>query len=162
MEFKNPLLVVKDLQTSLKFYQEVLGLEIVLNFGANVTLTGGISLQTEESWLEFLEMPESALRFGGNDAELYFETDDFDGFVQTVEQRGVPVAHPPLEHRWGQRVVRIYDPDRHILEVAEPMTAVCRRFREGGLSVEGVARRMNVPVEYVKKCLQANKSDWLP
>nr|WP_326185416.1 hypothetical protein [uncultured Oscillibacter sp.] len=31
----------------------------------------------------------------------------------------VEAVCPPLEHRWGQRVVRPYDPDRHIVEVGE-------------------------------------------
>ncbi|MFR5683907.1 MAG: VOC family protein, partial [Clostridia bacterium] len=54
MKFKNPLLVVKDIEKSKKFYQKVLGLHVIMDFGANITLTGGISLQTEETWREFI------------------------------------------------------------------------------------------------------------
>lgn len=72
MKYKNPLLVVCDLEASIAFYREVLGLRIVRDFGANVTLTGGVCLQTKESWLGFLGVNEGAITFGGRDAELYF------------------------------------------------------------------------------------------
>ena len=42
MKFKNPLLVVKSIERSVEFYKNVMGLEITEDFGANVTLTGGV------------------------------------------------------------------------------------------------------------------------
>lgn len=49
MKFKNPMLVVTDMEKSKKFYKDVLGLRVIMDFGANVTLTGGVALQTKES-----------------------------------------------------------------------------------------------------------------
>ena len=46
MKLKNPLLAVTDMERSVAFYQTVLGLRKTMDFGANVTLTGGLSLQT--------------------------------------------------------------------------------------------------------------------
>ena len=66
----------------------------------------------------------------------------------------VDLVHPPIEHRWGQRAVRLYDPDCHVIEVAEPLTAVARRFRDAGLTEEGVAKRMDVPPELVRRLLK--------
>lgn len=54
MKMKCPMLVVKDMEQSQHFYKEVLGLRTILEFGANVTLTGGLALQTQESWQEFI------------------------------------------------------------------------------------------------------------
>lgn len=48
MKFKTPLLVVTDMEQSKKFYKDVLGLRGIMDFGANVTLTGGVCLQTKE------------------------------------------------------------------------------------------------------------------
>ena len=45
-----PLFAVRDMKASLRFYQDVLGLAVVQDFGANVVLTGGLSLQTLETW----------------------------------------------------------------------------------------------------------------
>ncbi len=157
MELKagGTLFAVRDLKESLTFYRDVLGMEIVHDFGANVVLSGGLSLQTLESWAEFLGKQMEAVRFGGNDGELYYEADDFDAFLKVLEQRPeVELVHPAREHGWGQRVVRLYDPDRHIIEVGESMAKVARRFFDSGLSEEGVARRMDVSLEYVRELLK--------
>ena len=68
MKFQNPLLVVADLETSKKFYKDLLGLEVILDFGANVTLTGGVCLQTKETWMDFIGAKEDEIIFGGNNA----------------------------------------------------------------------------------------------
>ena len=50
MKFISPLIVVSDMEKSKLFYSKVLGLDVELDFGENVTLTGGIVLQTKDSW----------------------------------------------------------------------------------------------------------------
>ncbi|MDD4508628.1 MAG: VOC family protein [Eubacteriaceae bacterium] len=151
MQLKNPLLVVKDIDHSVAFYKEVLGLEVILDFGANKTLTGGLVLQTLETWQEFIG--SGGIAFGAKDAEIYFEEDDFDAFAKKLKACDIVVVHPVKEHAWGQRVVRFYDPDRHIIEVGENMEAVCRRFVDNGMTPEQAAQRMDVPVDYVNRCL---------
>lgn len=49
MKLKNPMLVVEDIEKSAAFYKKVLGLRVVMDFGANKTLTGGLCLQTAET-----------------------------------------------------------------------------------------------------------------
>ena len=80
-----PLFAVRDMNASLAFYREVLGLEIVNDFGANVVLTGGLSLQTLDTWASFLDQAPDSVRFGGNDAEMYYEADDFDAFLEVLK-----------------------------------------------------------------------------
>ena len=151
MALKNPLLAVADMERSLAFYETVLGLRVVLDFGANKTLTGGLCLQTLDTWRSFLGTDQVA--FGGNDAEIYFEEDRFDAFAERLSTLPIQYVHPVKEHRWGQRVVRFYDPDRHIIEVGENLAAVCRRFLDSGLTPEQTAERMDVSLEYVRKRL---------
>lgn len=81
MKFSNPMIVVSDMEKSKKFYYEVLGLEVIVDFGANVTLTGGIALQTKDTLSAFINKNDNEVIFGGNAAELYFEEDDFDRFI---------------------------------------------------------------------------------
>ncbi len=158
MKFKNPLLVVTDMDASKTFYREVLGLRVVMDFGANVTLTGGVCLQTKESWLRFIQAEKDTVSFCGMDAELYFEEDFFDDFTSKLQAMdSVRYVHPVVEHPWGQRVVRFYDPDRHIIEVGENMEMVCRRFLDTGMTAEEVAKRMDVPLKYVGRCLRAGE-----
>ena len=123
-----------------------------MDFGANKTLTGGLALQTLESWRSFLGT--YTVSFGGSDAEVYFEEDSFDAFLERLQNLAVDYVHPPREHAWGQRVVRIYDPDRHIIEVGEPMKAVCQRFLDSGLTPEQTAARMDVPLKFVTGCMR--------
>ena len=153
MKFQNPLLVVTDMEASKNFYKDVLGLDVILDFGANVTLTGGLCLQTKETWMEFIDAKEEDIIFGGKNAEIYFEEDDFDAFAERLKGLdNIDYVHPVIEHRWGQRVVRFYDPDRHIIEVGENMKTVCRRFLDSGMTEEEVAVRMDVPLIFVQAC----------
>lgn len=153
MKFKNPLLVVKNMEESKAFYKEVLGLNVIMDFGANVTLTGGVCLQTKESWQELIGMECDSISFGGNDAEIYFEEDEFDKFIGHLKDiENLHCLHPVIEHRWGQRAVRFYDPDMHIIEVGENMKIVCRRFLESGMDEEETAKRMDVPIKFVTAC----------
>ncbi len=155
MKFISPLIAVSDMEKSKRFYYDVLSLEVIADFGANVILTGGLSLQTKDSWCVFIRKEDSEIVFGGNTGELYFEEDDLDAFIQKLEQmKEIQYIHPAVEHSWGQRAVRFYDPDKHIIEVGEPIIMVVRRFLNSGLSVEETAARMDVPVDYIKSCLE--------
>lgn len=155
MKFTSPLIVVNDLNKSKEFYSRVLGLEVILDFGANVTLTGGLALQTMESWLTFIHKKDVDLHFGGNTAEYYFEEIDFDDFIKKLQNiEGIKYVHNVKEHAWGQRVIRIYDPDMHIIEVGEDIKAVIKRFLESGLTAEQTAERMGVPCDFIVANIQ--------
>ncbi|OCA96594.1 VOC family protein [Clostridium beijerinckii] len=155
MKFSNPMIVVSNMEKSKKFYYEVLGLEVIVDFGANVTLTGGIALQTKDTWLSFICKQNDEIAFGGNAAELYFEEDDFDSFIQRLNSRSdINYVHPMVEHSWGQHVIRFYDPDKHIIEVGENIVMVVKRFLNSGLSIEETAIRMDVSVDYIESCLK--------
>ena len=70
---------------------------------------------------------------------------------------GIELVHPVKEHSWGQRAVRFYDPDGHIIEVGENITAVARRFENTGMTVKEIATRMDVREEYVQEWLEGTK-----
>lgn len=154
MKFSGPLIVVSDMKKSKLFYSEVLGLDVILDFGANVTLTGGVVLQTKDSWTGLIHKSKNEIFFGGNDSELYFEENDFDNFILKLRQiPDICYVHPVIEHSWGQRVVRFYDPDKHIIEVGENLNKVVRKFLNKGMSIENIATKMDVSIDYVKSCL---------
>ena len=152
MKIKNPMLVVTDIDKSVEFYKKVLGLNVIMDFGSNKTLTGGLALQTLESWQEFIGT--SDVLFGSNSSEVYFEEDNFDKFVDKLKNCEVEYVHPIKEHSWGQRVVRFYDPDKHIIEVGENIKVVCKRFLDSGMTPEQVAERMDVPIKFLNSCMR--------
>lgn len=153
MQFTTPMLVVESISRARKFYEEVLGLQVVLDFGENITFEGGVALQEKKLWLQFINKEEKDIKVKGNNFELYFEEEDFDGFLtQLNRQEGIEYVHDVVEYPWGQRVVRFYDLDKHIIEVGEKMEVVIKRFLAQGLSVEEVARISQHPIEFVEAC----------
>lgn len=152
MKFKNPLIVVTNIEKSVEFYKKVLGLNVVMDFGANKTLTGGLVLQTLETYREFID--EKDISFNGNNFELYFEEDNFDEFIDKLDDIEIEYVHSVKEHSWGQRVIRFYDPDRHIIEVGENMKIVYKRFLENGMTPEEISKRMDVPMKFIKACMR--------
>lgn len=155
MKFTSTLIAVSDLEKSKKFYQDVLGLDIIADFGANVTLTGGVVLQTLETWKQFINKDEDQILFKNNSMELYFEEDDMDKFIEKLNEfKDIVLVHELTQHSWGQRAVRFYDPDMHIIEVGENISMVVKRFIQSGLSIEETAVRMDVSVEFINSCLE--------
>ena len=152
MKIKNTMLVVTDIDKSVEFYKKVLGLRVIMDFGANKTLTGGLALQTLETWREFIGTDD--ISFGNNSSEIYFEEDNLDKFAERLQKFDVDYVHPVKEHSWGQRVVRIYDPDKHIIEIGENIKSVCQRFLDSGMTAKQVAERMDVPVRFVNACMR--------
>ena len=48
MRLRNILIVVKDIERSIRFYHDLFGLDIVLGNDGNIILTEGLVLQDEE------------------------------------------------------------------------------------------------------------------
>lgn len=118
MKYKGTLLAVENIENAKEFYISVLELEVVMDAGANVQLTGGVFLQTADTWAGFIHKPVSEIVFRNNAAELYFETDNMDGFIEKLESfAGISYVHPVVEHSWGQRAVRFYDLDIILLRL---------------------------------------------
>lgn len=111
-----------------------------------------MSLQTLETYKDFIGTDE--ISFGGNNFEIYFEEDDFDSFIDKLQNYDIEYVHPVKKHSWGQRVVRLYDPDKHIIQVGENITVVCRRFLDSGMTPDEVAGHIDVPVEFIRECMK--------
>lgn len=152
MKNSGTLIAVSDMNKSKEFYNNVLGLKVVGDFGANVVLEQGIFLQTIDTWKIFIRNEQVTLH--NNAYELYFEESDMDAFLAHLKKFDISYIHEPLVHSWGQRVVRFYDVDKHINEVAEEISMVVRRFINSGMTEEETAIRMDVTVEYIQNCLK--------
>ncbi len=155
MVFTGTVITVDDIVLSRKFYEEVLGQKVILDFGANIAFEGGASLLEKGTWCEFINKDAKQIISLSNSFELYFEEDNFDDFMQRMkEYQGIEYVHETKEFPWGQRVIRFYDPDHHIIEVGESMKTVIRKFIKMGLSVEETVERTQHPIEFVESCLE--------
>jgi hypothetical protein len=73
-------------------------------------------------------------------------------FIEKLGGFDVQHVHPPKKHEWQQRVVRIYDPDWHIIEIGESMAMIARRYLDDGYPVEETAKIIQYPLEFVERC----------
>lgn len=154
MKYSGSLYVCKEAQKTKDFYTEVLGVRVIQDFGANFTFTGGFSFQTVESWTSFISKKETDIAFGSNNAELYFECEDLDAFIQTLEQRfDIEYVHPIKVHDWGQRGIRIFDPNGHIIEISETLSQVCVRFMNQGFTIKEISQKTMLSEKMVKRLL---------
>lgn len=127
MKLKNILLVVDDLKKSVAFYEELFGLRVITDNDGNIIMTEGLCLQDRRIWEFFTDQ---SVNYRGHDAELYFVEDDIEGFQKKLEQCSFEIEYVNrlMTHSWGQRVIRIYDPDHHVIEIGESMEAVQKRI----------------------------------
>ena len=152
MKFTGTVISVSDVNASRKFYQDLFGLELYQDYGINISFTCGLSLQQEFDWL--IGVPKETVLKRSHNMELAFETRDFDGFLEKLkEYPDIEYLGEVIEHSWGQRVVRFYDPDSHLIEVGENMTMVIERFLFTGMTMEEVSARMDVSIEDLTKLL---------
>lgn len=127
MQLRNVLIVVSDIEKSKRFYTQLFGLQVLADFRSNIILSEGLVLQEKEAWETLLG---TSAGFGGNQSELYFEENAMEAFVERLysyEETVSIVNELQDQERW---VIRIYDPDKHLIEVAESFEHAKRRKRE--------------------------------
>jgi signal transduction histidine kinase len=70
----------------------------------------------------------------------------------------VKLVHPVREEPWGQRVIRLYDPDGHIIEIGESLEAVARRFHRDGQTAEWIMEKTGMPRDFVENAIFEDSS----
>lgn len=121
MRFVNPLPFVADIERAKGFYRDLLGLAVLADHGDFVRFEGGFALHEGAALHRtvFGEAPASGVPWGRDNLVLYFEVQDLDGTFDRLAGR-VDLIHPIRREPWGQRVFRLRDPDRHVVEIGEP------------------------------------------
>lgn len=153
MKYMCTLLAVRDIEASKKFYTELLGMKVTMDLGANVSLDDRLALQTLDTWADFLDTTPDTFSFGDGASELVFEVEDLDAFLEKVKSfPGVELVHEVKEFPWGQRVLRLCDPDRHYIEVGEDMKVVVKRQMRNGRTDEQVLENTGFPAPFIAMC----------
>ena len=154
MKFTCMVISVADINAARKFYENLFGLEVFQDYGKNVAFTCGLALQQDFDWL--VNLPKEKILKKSNNAEIVFEEQDFDGFLSKLkEYSNIECLGEVIEHSWGQRVIRFYDLDGHIIEVGEDMKMVIKRFFATGMTMEEVSVKMDASVEDLTSLLNS-------
>lgn len=152
MKYVCTVISVADISAARKFYEELFGLEVYQDYGRNIAFTCGLALQQDFDWL--VSIPKEKVFKKSNNAEIVFEEQDFDGFLNKLKAySNIEYLGEVIEHSWGQRVIRFYDLDGHLIEVGEDMKMVIKRFMDSGMTMEEVSVRMDVSIEDLTKLL---------
>lgn len=152
MKYICTVLSVSDINAARKFYEDLFGLELYQDYGINIAFTCGLALQQDFDWL--VNLPKESIVKKSNNAEICFEEQDFDGFLDKLKKYPhIEYLGEVVEHSWGQRVIRFYDLDGHIIEVGEDMKTVINRFLASGMTMEEVSAKMDVSIADLAKLL---------
>lgn len=154
MKYNCTVISVADINAARKFYDDLFGLEVFQDYGRNIAFTCGLALQQDFDWL--LHLPKESILRKSNNVELCFEEQDFDSFLHKLkEYPNIECLGEVIEHSWGQRVIRFYDLDGHIIEVGENMKIVIKRFLASGMTIDEVSVKMDVSFEDLTKLLNS-------
>ena len=154
MKYMCMLISVADINAARKFYEDLFGLEVFQDYGRNIAFTCGLALQQDFDWL--VNLPKERVLKKSNNAEIVFEEQDFDGFLNKLKAYSeIEYLGEVIEHSWGQRVIRFYDLDGHLIEVGEDMQMVVKRFLASGMTMEEVSAKMDVSIEDLTKLLNS-------
>lgn len=155
LKFISPLIVVDDIGRSRLFYEQLLGQKVKIDFGQNVVFEGEFAIHLKPHFQSLLgEAEKFPVARKAHWGELYFEMDDLEQVYQRLNEAGVEFIHPVREQPWGQRVMRLYDPDSHVIEIGETMEAVVWRFYKQGLPIDVISQKSAMPREFVEKVIK--------
>ena len=157
--FEGPAIMVEDIKKSRIFYEEILGQEVLADFGPNVPFKSGFSIWQAGHATEVIFSGKHGCptKLAHDNFELYFESAELDEAWAKVEKSCKDIIHPIVEAPWGQRGFRLRDPDGHIVEIGEPLPILIKRLLDDGLTPEAVTVRTSVPLEFVTAIV--NNSD---
>lgn len=119
MRLKNILIVVDNIEESIRFYNELFGLNVISRQEGNVIMSEGLVLQDAGIWQKSMQIQTIPYN---NRTELYFEDNDVEGVVKKLGsgKYAFRYATELTELDGGQRLVRFYDPSGNLIEVRTP------------------------------------------
>jgi hypothetical protein len=152
VSFYSPVVFVKNIGVSNKFYSELLNQEIEFDFGANIIYKSRLSLWQLSAGHEISAIAGSSA--DGSTFELYFETENIAESAERIKSAGIKLLHDLKTEPWGQQTIRFFDPDDHLIEVGEAMnTFIQRIYKETG-TIAKTSYRTGVDQKIIKNIIK--------
>lgn len=111
MHLAIPALRITDYEVSRAFYVDGLGFSIDWEWRHEAALPVFMQIN-KENLLLYLSQHEGDCQSGGL---VYLYVRDVDDWYRTLAERGITVQHSPLDQPWGNREMRVRDPDNNCL-----------------------------------------------
>ncbi|MGH9034164.1 MAG: VOC family protein [Acidimicrobiia bacterium] len=121
------VLIVEDLDASLRFWTDLLGLSLGHRSGPYAQLDTGttrLALYQRDAMAATLGRPLQPPAPEAPGFEVGFKVPDVDAAYQELVAGGARPVRPPADQPWGQRTAYVADPDGHLVELvcANPRT----------------------------------------
>lgn len=147
MKFHSSVIFVNNIEKSKDFYVRLLNQKIDHDFGKNVILKCGLTIW--EIQPEHIINKQLETKIKSNKFELYFEDELIDKAREILLKENVEFLHETHEEPWGQRTIRFFDPDNHLIEIGEPLETFVNNMNMKGLSSKQIAEKSGIPIETV-------------
>jgi len=157
MKFVCPLIVVEDLARSRHLYEDVLGLKVIADFGENLSFEGPFAIHLKSHFSELIDGKK--IIKGSNSSEIYFEHDELEILAEKLRAEGLEFVHEIREQPWRQKVMRVYDYDKNMLEIGESMEHTAFRLAEEGMIYKEIAATLYLSTEQVLKAIKKYKDN---
>lgn len=118
------ILYVIDLEKSLTFYRDLLGLPIKMQHGTYTEFDTGstiLALNTRKGVKELTSLSIPEKHTCSQTFELGFVVDDVPDTVEKLRAQGVTILVEPVVKPWGQTIAYIADPDGHFIEICSSL-----------------------------------------
>ncbi|MFO7790608.1 MAG: VOC family protein [Bacteroidales bacterium] len=120
MKFCWSTLRVKDLETSIKFYEEIIGLSVNNRFKAGSDIEIAF-LGDGETKVELIYDKNGGDINVGPDISWGFEVDSLDDMMQLVKEKGISIESGPFQPSPHTRFFFIKDPNGMKIQLVEQM-----------------------------------------
>ena len=117
------ILIVEDLERSLRFYTEVLGIPLkhrAPDYAQLATENTRLALYTRDAMSRTLGRPLARPDPDAPGCEIGFLVSDVAAAFETLTSLGAHPVQKPTQRPWGQRTAYLRDPDGHLIELAQP------------------------------------------
>jgi uncharacterized glyoxalase superfamily protein PhnB len=121
-----PNLVVRNVEASLKFYREVLGLESGMTVPEQAPYVfasvsnGAVEIFFNDQKMVAAEYPKLAATISAS-LTLYMEVDSLDDVLKRVQKAGATISIQPAEQFYGMKEFAFEDQDGYTITIAEKM-----------------------------------------
>lgn len=115
----NKAIAASSVVTTARFYQDVLGMDSKKITETTLEVEETIQYKEKPAWVTYIEEVKRRVSEGNRTTEILLESDSLEEFLNKCQNNSdVRVISPVKQVR---NSVKLYDPDNHIIEIAEKL-----------------------------------------